>query len=202
MLSDASAVPTFWKMKTALIPVIGDARHDRVGAIDLFQCNDEGHLVLESEGTERPKKVSGLTHAFGKPIRPANEERALFARVGFDSLHLFRESATGQFLPALIEHETKATFASTEQLTAFTNRIRRSDVRGINSGKTTETSEVFGHACPGVGESRFANCNDTPAQGGSYSRGRTGWKSAAWYELRTSGPLATNSNPFRRAISP
>ena len=35
-----------------LIPVVGQIRFDRVGAIELFQRDDEGEFVLEGEAAE------------------------------------------------------------------------------------------------------------------------------------------------------
>jgi len=121
--------------------------------------------VLEGEGTEGPKKVGGLTHPFGEPVRPTHQERTSLAGIAFDSLHLFRERAAGKLFSALIEHEAKATLAATEQLAAFAQCIGGLDMRGVHRGKTPQSREIFGDARASVRESRFANCNDTPAQG-------------------------------------
>jgi hypothetical protein len=54
------------------LPVVWDARQDGVCAINLFQSDDQGHLVLEGEGTEGPEEVGGLSHPFGEPVRPTH----------------------------------------------------------------------------------------------------------------------------------
>ncbi len=123
------------KSPPSSIPVVRDARQDGVRAIDLLKREDKGHFVLEGERAQRPEKVGGLSHALGKPICPANQERTRFSWISLDAFHLFSESAAGQLFPTFIEDDAKATFAATKQLAAFAERIGGFDMRSVYGGE-------------------------------------------------------------------
>lgn len=135
-------------------------------AIDLLERDDQRHLVLESEGTEGPKKVRRCAHVSGESIRAAHEQCARLAGIAFDPLYFFRERAAGKLFSAFVEYEAKAPLAAAEQLAAFAQGIGRLDMRGFHGGKAPQPREIFGDASASMRESRLANCNDTPAQSG------------------------------------
>jgi hypothetical protein len=103
--------------------VVWDTRQDRMGSVNLFERHNEGHLVLKSQSAERPEEIRGFTHAVREAIGSADQQRASFARIAFNSLHLLGECAAGKLFSPLIEHYTIATFAATEQLVSFTERL-------------------------------------------------------------------------------
>jgi hypothetical protein len=48
---------------------------DGVGAVELFERDDEGEFVLEGERAEGPEKVGGVEQGLIVSVRPADDQR-------------------------------------------------------------------------------------------------------------------------------
>jgi hypothetical protein len=48
---------------------------DGVGAVELFEGDDEGEFVLEGERAEGPEEVGGVEQGLIVSVRPANDQR-------------------------------------------------------------------------------------------------------------------------------
>lgn len=148
------------------IPVVGDSRQDRVGAVDLLQGEDEGHFVLERQGAERPQEIGGFSDVIGQAIGSADHDGARFPGMVFDFPDFAGQGAAGEEFALFVEDEAEAIAAPGEELFGFAWRGRGLDGFDLDGRKAPEPGEIILHPLARVGEAGFADGNDAPTQGG------------------------------------
>lgn len=136
-----------------------------VGAVDLFEGDDEGEFVLEREGAEGPDEVGFVDQFAGVSVGPADEEGDI-ASVGLPLLELGGEGAAGEGLAVFVEDHAKAAFAAGQQFGGLAGLVTGLDGDQLERGNFFEAREILISSGPGVGESRFANGEDFPIHAG------------------------------------
>ena len=145
--------------------MVGNSGEDGMRSIDLFEGDHEGKFVLERERAERPEQVRAFDDARREPVCASDEKGTRFSGIALDFPYLLGKCAAVQAFASLVQDQAKASFAPAEQLSAFTRWIRRFDVGCLDSAEAPQAGEVFGNARAGVGQARFTDRDDAPAQG-------------------------------------
>jgi hypothetical protein len=145
--------------------MIRNSGEDCMGSIDLFKGDDEGKFVLEGVWAERPEQVCAFDDSSRQSVCATDKKGTRFSRITLDFPYFLRKTAAGQAFAALIKDQAKASFAAAEQLSGLPRRIGRLDVGCLDSAEASQSRQVFGNARPGVGQARFTDRDDAPAQG-------------------------------------
>jgi hypothetical protein len=152
-------------MRSGSVSVVGSSGEDGMGSIDLFEGDDESKFVLKRERAERPEQVRAFDDARGEAVCASDEKGTCFSGIALDFPYLLGKRAAAQAFASLVQDQAKASFAPAEQLSAFTRWIRWFDVGCLDSAEAPQAGEVFGNARAGVGQARFTDRDDAPAQG-------------------------------------
>ena len=145
--------------------MIGNSGEDGVCSIDLFEGDDEGKFVLKCERAERPEQVGALDDPCGESVCATDEQGTRFSGIGLDFPYFLGKRTAGQGFASLVKDQAKASFASAEQLSGLARRIGGLDVGCFDSAEASQSRQVFRNARAGVGQARFTDRDDAPAQG-------------------------------------
>jgi len=121
-------------------------------AVELFEENDEGELVLEGEGREGPDSVGFLAEFGAVAIGGTDEEGDAFeAGVHFPSVDFFDKLLGGPVLAPFVEGDAEAAFGAGEEVFGDGFGVARFDIDQFDFGSAFEALEVFFNATFGVG---------------------------------------------------
>ena len=154
------------------LPVVGGAGEDSLGAVDLFEGDDEGEFVLEGLGTEGPEEV-GAGAGFPIPAFGAADEEGDFWNGAVpEFLDFGGEGAAGECGAALVEQDAVAAIRKFQH--APVQGGSGFDEMDFGFARALEAGEVVLDAEAGEFERGLAGGEDFPGQRW------TGLKSAAW----------------------
>jgi len=128
-------------LKRGSVAVVGSAREDHVGAVDLLEGDDESEFVLEGECAQRPKEIRTASHGFVPSVGSTDEEGAARDRLVFEFLDPCGKRAAGELLAAFIEQNAVASLGEREH--AVMEPGAGFDKVGFHFGDRAEASEIF-----------------------------------------------------------
>ena len=142
--------------------MVGSAREDHVGAVNLLKGDDESEFMLEGECTQRPEEIRAASHGFVPSVGSTNEESATRDRLVFEFLDPCCKRAAGELFAPFIEQNAVATFRESEH--AVMEAGAGFDKVGFHFGDRAEASEIFFDAQTGKSQGRLPSRDDLPVQ--------------------------------------
>lgn len=142
--------------------MVGSAREDHVGAVNLLKGDDESEFMLEGECTQRPEEIRAASHGFVPSVGSTNEECAARDRLIFEFLDPCCKRAAGELFAPFIEQNAVASLGEGEH--AFMEPGAGFDKVGFHFGDRAEASEIFFDAQTGKSQGRLPSRDDLPVQ--------------------------------------
>ena len=128
----------------ASVPMIRAPALDGVGAVNLFEHQNQRHFMLKSQPAKRPFPGGAGDERLGMTIRAANQKRDFFdSRRALPCGKTFSESAAGNFFAVFVQHDPKHSMTPGMQDFAFSfarTGFKKIQLHGI---EWTDPVEIF-----------------------------------------------------------
>ena len=140
------------------------ADEDGVGAVELFEGDDEGEFVLEGDGAKGPEEVGAFEESRGVSVGAADDEGDRACRL-LPMVDLGGELAAGELLSVFVENDAEVVLGAGQEVGGFTGAVGGFDGGLLDGRETREALEVFVTTGLGVSEGGFSDGEQQPFHG-------------------------------------
>ena len=146
------------------IPMVGVARQNGAGAVELFEGDDEGEFVLESQRAEGPAEVGSLEQTLVVSVSAADDDGHGTGGL-LPLVELGGELAAGEWCSVFVEDHAEAAFTAGEEVGAFAWFVGCFDRDVFDGYELGQACEIFIASRFGVGEGGLADGEQQPFHG-------------------------------------